>query len=104
GLAVIAPAHRGRLAAPGLVGTDKNQLGLAPAVKGRLFSIVAAGEQEAREQGEREAPAAHVALPIPNSTSRCARMSSRTSSGARRPNRAFHKMPTRAAATRNSRH
>src|SRR5438876_9471759 len=100
-LDLIAFSHRERLDATGLVGTDENQLGLDPALKGRLFSSIAGGEQEGCKQCERDAAAAHVALLAPNSTSRCAAMSPRTSSGAKRPNRAFHMMATRAGATSN---
>src|SRR5262249_28314295 len=97
----LALAQRERLDPPGLVGTDEDQLGLNPALEGRLFSIVAAGKHEAREQCEREAAAAHVAFLAPNSTSRCARMRSRMSSGAKRPNKPLHMTATRAGATSN---
>src|SRR6516225_7892243 len=73
-LDLIAFPHCEHLDATCLVGTDEDQFGLDPALKGRLFSSIAACEEEGREQCEREAAAAHVPLLVPNSTSRCARM------------------------------
>src|SRR5262249_4256005 len=98
-LDMVTLAHRERLDAPGLVGTYENQFGFDPPLKRRLLALVATGGYDHREQCEREAQPAHFLSP--NSKSRWARMSSRISSGAKRPNRPFQMMATSAGATSN---
>src|SRR5262249_11529373 len=104
-LHLVAFAHRERLDAPGLVGTDENQLRLHPALEDRLLAVVAARQQESRQQ-DGDAPGdrtqrAHGALLPPNSKSMWARMSSATFSGSNRSNRLLQITAIRAGATSN---
>ena len=54
-LDLIALAHRQRLDAAGLVGTDEDQLGLDPALVGRLLAVAAARQDKSREPARGQA-------------------------------------------------
>ena len=94
----VAFAHRQRLDPARFVGADKDQVGLDPA----LVTGSAGFEQPA--SASKAAPisamrcAVHGASPEPSSTSKCARISARTSIGSKRSNKPLQKIATMPGA------
>src|SRR5262249_50095121 len=95
----VAFPHGQRLDPTVLVGPDEDELGFHPSLEHGVAAVVAACEGKRRRHREHGEGAPHVEPRFPNSTSRCTRISSSTSSGAKRSNMLFQMIAKRPGAT-----
>src|SRR5581483_10119315 len=100
-LDLVAFAHLQAGDATGLVGADKDHVGLDPALETGIAMLVAAGEQRGHRQGRQELAAneVHGALRSPKIRSRWTRNISSASNGACLSNSVFQTTATIAGAT-----
>jgi len=97
----IAFAHRQRLDPARLVGADKDQIGLDPALVTGVGRLRAGRKRQNGYAYENDATRFHAASPGPNSTSKCARISARTSMGSKRSNKPLQMIATMPGAASN---